>query len=301
MRTLLLLLFIVLVGGLPGQQVADTSFTYRIPFPAFEGGAGPVVAIDGAHNNLHTREGGFLPFSRLLERDGFRVIASEHPLDGPELPAEIEVLVIVNALHPANQGNWVRPINSAFSPLEIKAVVEWVREGGRLLLIADHMPFAGAASALAGGFGFKFLDGFAQTGNGTWPPTMFRRGAGLPSSPVVEGDRKSTHIDSVASFTGSAFRKPQQAVPVLSFQSGHRSLQPDTAWVFHPSTPAEDLEGYYQGALLQFGKGRIAIFGEAAMFTAQLANGSTRAGFNAPEAPQNAPFVLNVLRWLVAD
>lgn len=54
-----------------------------------------------------------------------------------------------------------------------------------------------------------------------------------------------------------------------------------------------------QGAVLRFGRGRVALFGEAAMFTAQLA-GPTRkpVGMNAPEAGQNAQFVLNLLHWL---
>ena len=48
-------------------------------------------------------------------------------------------------------------------------------------------------------------------------------------------------------------------------------------------------------------KGRAAFFGEAAMFSAQLA-GADRApmGMNSPGAEQNAQFVLNLLHWLAA-
>ena len=47
------------------------------------------------------------------------------------------------------------------------------------------------------------------------------------------------------------------------------------------------------------GKGRLAIFGEAAMFTAQLAGPArSPAGFNHPAASENAQFVLNVMHWL---
>ncbi|MBI3470619.1 MAG: hypothetical protein HY013_04620 [Candidatus Solibacter usitatus] len=35
-------------------------------------------------------------------------------------------------------------------------------------------------------------------------------------------------------------------------------------------------KGYLQGAVLPFGKGRVAVFGEAAMFSAQL-SGRTRS------------------------
>lgn len=37
----------------------------------------------------------------------------------------------------------------------------WVESGGRLLLIADHMPLAGSAAKLAAAFGASFTDGFA--------------------------------------------------------------------------------------------------------------------------------------------
>jgi hypothetical protein len=74
---------------------------------------------------------------------------------------------------------------------------------------------------------------------------------------------------------------------------------PQVAWQFTEQTPRVAVEGWCQGATLRFGKGRVALFGEAAMFTAQLA-GPNRApvGMNAPQAPQNAQFLLNVVRWL---
>jgi hypothetical protein len=50
---------------------------------------------------------------------------------------------------------------SAFSPTEIEVVKNWVKDGGSLLLIADHMPFAGAVADLAKAFGFIFFNGFA--------------------------------------------------------------------------------------------------------------------------------------------
>ena len=46
-------------------------------------------------------------------------------------------------------------------------------------------------------------------------------------------------------------------------------------------------------------KGRVAVFGEAAMFTAQLnVWASTKMGMNGPIADQNPQFLLNVMHWL---
>ena len=74
-------------------------------------------------------------------------------------------------------------------------------------------------------------------------------------------------------------------------------LTPKVAWQFSPSTPQVDAAGKMQGATLSQGKGRAAVFGEAGLFTAQDAGGA-KLGFNAPDAPENKQFVLNVVRWL---
>jgi hypothetical protein len=76
-------------------------------------------------------------------------------------------------------------------------------------------------------------------------------------------------------------------------------LLPQTAWQFTPETPRITGSGWLQGAALPVGRGRVAVFGEAAMFTAQLAGAERRpAGMNSPTAPQNHRFALNVVRWL---
>jgi hypothetical protein len=77
---------------------------------------------------------------------------------------------------------------------------------------------------------------------------------------------------------------------------------PQEAAKFTSTTPTESTRGLLQGAVLRHGQGRVAVFGEAAMFTAQTQIlGDTvvmRMGMNDPEASQNAQFVLNVLHWL---
>lgn len=76
-------------------------------------------------------------------------------------------------------------------------------------------------------------------------------------------------------------------------------LLPIEAWQFSETTPGLSAKGLLQGAVARYGSGRVAVFGEAAMFTAQLA-GPRRlpVGMNSPDAPQNAQFLLNVVHWL---
>ena len=54
-----------------------------------------------------------------------------------------------------------------------------------------------------------------------------------------------------------------------------------------------------QGAVLEQGRGRVAVFGEAAMFSAQVSGPSRRPmGMNAPHAGENPRFLLNLMHWL---
>ena len=50
------------------------------------------------------------------------------------------------------------------------------------------------------------------------------------------------------------------------------------------------------------GKGRVAMFGEAAMFSAQVAGPErSPAGMNHPAAAQNARLLRNLVRWLPGE
>ena len=56
-----------------------------------------------------------------------------------------------------------------------------------------------------------------------------------------------------------------------------------------------------QGAVIHYGKGRVAVFGEAAMFSAQeyITNDErVLMGMNRSDAAQNPQFLLNVMHWL---
>ena len=58
------------------------------------------------------------------------------------------ILVVANAIGARNRDHWEPPIDPAFTADEIKALHDWVNDGGALLLIIDHVPFPQAANAL---------------------------------------------------------------------------------------------------------------------------------------------------------
>lgn len=281
---------------LQGQQVPDTSWNFPIDQPVFS--QNQVIYIDEAHHNFHTKEGGFWGFSKLLQTDGAQVESWTKDWTDSVLPPLESIFVIANPLNQLNVQNWQLPTPSAFSNEEIKALKKWVEAGGSLLLIADHMPFAGAAFELASAFGFSYVNGFARMGPNFYPSPPFTRLQGdLHTQGLKQDCFPMYEVDSILSFTGSAFRMPEKAQSLLSFQESDSSFQTEIAWRFEGLEPT-CLFDYHQGAVLNYGKGKIAVFGEAAMFTTQLANGRLKVGMNHPNARSNAPFVLNVIHWL---
>jgi hypothetical protein len=294
-----LLLLSLGISESSAQQVADSAYSPPIEDPAFDEGAGPTVLIDEAHFNFHTAGGRYLAFATLLRRDGYVVRGSAARFSRESLEGA-DILVVSNALAEVNQTDWSLPTPSAFDRAEIAAVREWVREGGALMLIADHMPLAGAAEELAAAFGVFFTNGFALAREDGSGRISFRHSDGtLADHEITRGRGAGEGVDSVLSFTGQAFRALTDVEPLMILPEGFDVLMPVVAWEFSEETPRLRADGLLQGAVLRFGQGRAAFFGEAAMFSAQLA-GPQRApaGMNDPSAPQNHQFLLNVIHWL---
>lgn len=291
MKNMFLMLFLGFSKVTVAQQVADTSFAYATPQPKYPAGKGSVVWIDEAHANFHTIGGRYAPFAKVLRQDGYQVGANSQLFNLGNLQS-CRILVISNALDTSSIRNWDLPNPSAFSTIEIEAVNQWVKNGGRLLLIADHMPFAGAAEALGQSFGVKFLNCFANDNRRRSFERFFRSNGTLLTHPITQ------NIDTVVTFTGSAFKIPKGAMPLLALKN-YTLVMPTVAWQFEENSPYLSSEGYYQGACFLYGKGRVVVMGEAAMFSAQLAGPNrNKVGMNTPEANQNAQFLLNILHWL---
>jgi hypothetical protein len=182
-----------------GSQVNDACFIHHDQFMAIPEprGTGKTVWIDESHYNFHKRLGRYLPFTRLLEEDGFTVNSFpagcqfteslsrdgidsgwQPPVrtvngivdgDGPAVTLTCpvierdHVLVISNPLNVADDaasGDWAGPISSAFTEAEIHEIRRWILNGGSALLIADHYPFPGAMDALGETFGLKQYNGY---------------------------------------------------------------------------------------------------------------------------------------------
>lgn len=273
------------LGALSAQQVADTAFRPRIEKPAYPAGTGPVVQIDEAHRNFHTATGRYLPFAELLRRDGYVVNASAVRFTADALKSG-RVLVISNANREDDLND--AAARSAFSADEIAVVASWVAGGGSLLLIADHQPWAPAAEALGRAFGIRFRSGMVRKLDDPTGRLVFRKSDGtLVDHPITR------NVTEVATFAGSSFELDLRGEPLLVFGSD--------AYLFSEQSEMSPTEvrAHLQGAVLRFGEGRVAVFGEAAMFTAQLSGPDYHPmGMNAAIAKQNPQFILDLMRWL---
>ena len=296
-------------------RTVDESFHPVLETPAFPEGSGPTVCVDEAHNNFHTADGTYRPFAEVLKRDGYVVKRTTQP-SGRESLSGCGILVISDAQPPTRPG-----APPTFSVLEVEALNEWVREGGSLFLITDHMPDPDPIRGLAVSFGLEVNDGYVMEGGpgAGRRPTLFKMEEGtiLPDSLTLGTDFDGA-IRQVATFTGSAFRPlPESSIstpesstavgrepfrPLLVFGPGLESWMPEEYYDFSDNTPRIDVEGWYQGGVMEWGEGRLAFFSEAAMFTAQVfEEGTLKVGMNAPEAVDNLRLLRRVMQWLARD
>ncbi len=295
----------LLISFITGQQTASTvepprtadlSFHYVIEKPAFKSGRGPTVMIDEAHNNFHTAVGTYLPFARLLEQDGYVIRRGQSKISMESL-RRCQIYVIADAQPPAREDD-----PPSFSQSEVEILADWVRQGGALLLITDHMPDPSAIEGLAQAFGIEVKNGYVLNNHYTQreTPLVFQRSDGsLVRHPITEGRSPEERIQSIATFTGSAFKADPTFQPLMIIRSDKKLWIPEKLYAINQNTPYITVRGWLQGAVSEFDSGRIAFFSEAAMFTAQIFDqGKQRVGINHPLAKDNAQLLLNVVRWL---
>src|SRR5262249_52760692 len=160
-----------------------------------------------------------------------------------------------NPLHARNAADWSLPTPSAYTDDEIATVRGWVEKGGALFLIADHMPFPGAAGELARAFGAEFSNGDAR--DGRWSrgrPGTFEPSAGLIESFITRGRAAGEAVTTVTTFGGSAFKPPADAVRVLVFGPKSVSLETTRGGTVTSDARKVDIDGWCQGAVFNFGQ-----------------------------------------------
>ena len=296
----LLILLIILLNHLElfSQQVADSLYRPEISNKMYSNQGGTIIYIDEGHNNFHTKDGRYYSFTKLLEQDGYQVESYNNIFNNVNLK-EVDILVIANALPDSIRPPITTPTKSAFSKDEIKSLANWVKNGGALFLIGDHMPFAGAAAELANEFGFKFYDSFVMYNPENGIIDFNKQKGTLSDNLITKGRNSKEKVNQVRTFTGQGFKIPKEAKSILNLEKSQTVFLVDTMWVFNERVkrfPANELS---QGAIMNIENGKIAFFGEAAMFSAQLSGPRRqKVGMNSENAKENFQLLLNIIHWL---
>lgn len=293
----LLVLWLALLLSLSAsaQRIPDPEFDTSVERPAYRL-RHPKVVIDEAHSNFHTAEGRYKPLAEMLRSDGYRVLRGTRKFDRKSLEG-VRVLVISNATAPDATDEASGP---AFTEEECDAVRDWVRSGGSLLLIADHTPYGSAAENLAKRFGVEMGKGTVfdpEHGHKEDPTvlTFSRQNGLLGSHTLLRG------LELVVAFTGQSLSVPAGAVALLKL--GPAAKEAQSVQELQAKT-GRSVGGRAQGVALTFGKGRVVIMGEAAMFSAQLIRFEHegkqmefKMGMNVP-GNDDRQLALNIFHWL---
>ena len=270
--------------------------------PRWAAGKGPVVAIDSAHLNFHSLKNRYPALGAFLAKDGYVVRDLDAAMTAGNL-REVDILVIANPLHEHNYRDWSLPSYPALTPAEIHVIVSWVKRGGALLLIADHLPFAGAAQGLASAFGVRMLNGYAlDSGDSLDTLTVFgRTGGGVTDHEITNGHGDDERVERVVTFLGQAFKGPDNFRPLLVFSDTAVAYMPVRAGRIESidDWPRVGVGGWWQAAAADNGSGRVAIFGEALMFAGrQPDRAAFKNGLFPPRGGQNPRLILNLFHWL---
>lgn len=284
-------------------QRADMKTDMDVSSPAFTAANAPRVLFDAGHGNFHDIKTTYAPFAKLLENDGIRMSPLQRSLTEEALQ-NADLLIIANAT--------ASDTESAFSPSEISALAAWIQQGGSLLLIADHEPFGSAASQLAGAFGVGMGNAWTvdpqrlneDMGRNTWLEYS-RENGGLGEHPILQTGNPGSAVQRVLTFTGQSLSFDSTWTSILQLSDSARNYyqRSDASVASQDSSTYFSVPGESQLIAGSYGKGRIVVAGEAAMFTAQEVRiflKTMRAGFNY-KGYDNKKLVLNIVHWLLFE
>jgi len=271
----------------------------------------PSMLVDRGHNNLLWKADETDPVMHgFLVESGFQLRFNEGAYTRASLHG-IQVVQTSNAFPLGDNEDWTQPATSAFSKDEIELLQEWVKTGGSLLVVVEHMPFPATYAGLLKAFGVEVSDGFAVDGAKLDDLSeadvadagylVFHRDDGLLADhPVLNGTLGFEEIDVVATDVGAAFLLPDGAVSLVTLGEGVVSLETENSWVFDEKTVYRDVKGWSQAGVIEYGSGRVAVLGDSFLFTAP---GFLEPPFVEQEKDilhgrHNHLFTQNLIRWL---
>ncbi len=305
-------LFLYLGVFAQGTVEAEFDTIYKFQFEPLRGTHSKKVLIDEAHNTIYSLSYGketVREMLRIMDADGFDIQFTKQALDSVNLKiAKTDILIIhgmPNDRIELNSGPKTEILYK--SPLkddEVVGIVNYVYNGGSLLLFLSHFPGGSGALPLLEAFNVKFRDGYA------YHPNFSGHNGGLCSHfvmtakngmlnthhPVLASRRLDTLMPKTVKFLCGAavFRNPEDNI--LPF--------PNNTINFTPAKGVPDIEEIsesYAGMIgFEFGAGRVIICTDQGIFRSLdlLIDGEKiPVTIHDPEC-DNAELFLNSIRWL---
>lgn len=262
------------------------------------------IVIDEGHHNLHNIQGTYAVLANTLNKAGLKVSSHIGKFTTESLAGN-DVVIICNPFienydtlmqRSARAGEpfrWSKAAaQAAYTDDEANAIATWIKNGGSLLLILDHAPNPKAGSPITAALGVDYpnvttydrLSRDATYDTSVAQTILFTRSQGLIGKhPIMKG------VDSVTTITGGSLVGPSNSKVLLNLPSTALDRNWDPVTKQYRNTSAA---GRTQGVAFEYGKGKVVLLGEAAMFNANSISRTDRA---------NWQMLLNTLRWLTGD
>ena len=224
---------------------------------------------------LNIEENEFSELSYLLQRFNVKIGKNENKDLKRDILKKVDILIIGN------------PINDFFSNIEIKSIVDYVRQGGRLLLISEYgSDFLQKTNLndLAGKhFGIFFEKNIVKEQNKVNQNcTSILHVRDFPENEIT------SHIrEIVIGGTCSFFIDKNAKSLIKSNEITWTEIYDDATKQWAKQNEQSQIIGAYT----KFGKGKVIALGDIDMFTNDPNMGITQL--------DNRKFILNILNWLM--
>lgn len=287
---------------------APGELEYRgtVPAPTWTSN-GPPVLIDNAHWNAATGTSGLVAFAGLLAADGYAVLPGANATRAETL-IDARIGVIANPL--ALSGLARRAADriglahltifddDALITQEIETTIQWIENGGSLLLAVDEDPIARGSVGLASRLGVELRRRLVIDLGHSEPRfperlVFSRENSLIGTHPIVDGFPDAPPVNRVVTFGGQALVPPPGAAALLV-------LSPSATEVARkgdPATSGASVAGLAQAVALERGRGRVVVLGDVALLTMSEVGDGQPTGLSWA-GTNNERFVRYALRWL---
>jgi hypothetical protein len=285
----------------------DAPYALALDAGSPKAGTGPAVLVDNAHWNSATTSRGLVAFADLLRAEGYHLLPDGNATRA-EMLADARIAVVANPLGISGllRGLAARlglPPLTAFDDealwvQEMETVVQWVENGGSLLVAVDEGAPARGVHGLTTRLGVEVREGLVVDLGNSEPRSperlVFSRENGLLGQhPIVDGDGAYPAVNRIVSVGGPALSGPPGSAVLLRFSASAVEV-PQLGVAPAEGTP---VPGLARALAFERGRGRVVVVADTALLTALLDPDGQPYGLGA-EGSQADRFVRGMMGWL---